>query len=64
MPTSTAVVIGVGAARGLGATLCRRFADLGLHAVVAGRTPEKVEAVAESIRAEGGEATAVGVELL
>ena len=57
--TATAVVIGVGAERGLGATLCRRFAGRDLHVVVAGRTPAKVEAVAASIRAVGGQATAV-----
>jgi NAD(P)-dependent dehydrogenase (short-subunit alcohol dehydrogenase family) len=57
--TETATVIGVGAERGLGATLCRRFAKLGLHVFVAGRTPEKIERVADSIRAEGGQATAI-----
>jgi len=56
--TQTAIVIGVGALKGLGATLCRRFAA-DLHVVVAGRTPEKIEAVAEAIRADGGAATAV-----
>lgn len=59
MSVQTAVVIGVGAERGLGATLCRRFAGLGLHAVVAGRTAAKIEAVADGIRAAGGAATAV-----
>lgn len=57
--TDTAVVIGVGAERGLGAILCRRFASAGLHVFVAGRTPEKIERVAEGIRGAGGAATAV-----
>ena len=57
--TETAIVIGVGADRGLGATLCRRFAKSGLHVVIGGRTPEKIEGVADSIRADGGFATAV-----
>lgn len=57
--SGTAIVIGVGAERGLGATLCRRFAQTGLHVFVGGRTPEKVERVADSIRAAGGHATAV-----
>ncbi len=48
--SETAVVIGVGAEKGLGATLCRRFAQSGLHVLVAGRTPEKIERVADSIR--------------
>jgi NAD(P)-dependent dehydrogenase (short-subunit alcohol dehydrogenase family) len=45
--------------KGLGGTLCRRFAKNGLHVVVAGRTPASLEAVAETIRADGGEATAI-----
>jgi NAD(P)-dependent dehydrogenase (short-subunit alcohol dehydrogenase family) len=58
----TAVVIGVGAEKGLGAALCRRFAKLGLHVVVAGRTPAKIERVAEAIRVEGGAATAFAAD--
>jgi NAD(P)-dependent dehydrogenase (short-subunit alcohol dehydrogenase family) len=54
-----AVVIGVGAARGLGATLCARFARERLHVLVAGRTAERVESVAAALRASGGAATAV-----
>ena len=57
--SETAIVIGVGAERGLGATLCRRFGRLGLHVFVAGRTPEKIERIVDSIRGEGGHATAV-----
>lgn len=56
---ATAVVLGVGAERGLGAVLCRRFAGLGLHTMVAGRTAAKVEAVAAAIAAAGGKATPV-----
>ncbi len=55
----TAIVIGVGPGKGLGGTLCRRFATHGLHVVAAGRTPASIEAVAETIRDEGGEATAI-----
>lgn len=60
--TATAVIIGVGAEKGLGAALCRRFGALGLHVVVAGRTPESIERVADSIRAAGGAATAVATD--
>ena len=42
MSKPTAVVVGVGAERGLGAALCRRFAPEGYHVLVAGRTPEKI----------------------
>lgn len=58
----TALVIGVGAEKGLGAALCRRFAGAELHVVVAGRTPERLEAVAGAIRREGGGATAVAAD--
>jgi len=54
-----AVVVGVGARKGTGAALARRFAREGLHTFVAGRTSEKLEAVAEEIRAMGFSATPV-----
>jgi NAD(P)-dependent dehydrogenase (short-subunit alcohol dehydrogenase family) len=59
MSQKNAIVIGVGPDRGLGAQLCRRFAGEGLHVLVAGRTREKVDAVVDSIRSEGGSAEAV-----
>jgi len=55
---STAIVIGVGPDRGLGAQLCRRFAGEGLHVLVAGRTRAKLDAVVASIRSDGGSAEA------
>jgi len=54
-----AVVVGVGASLGLGAALCRRFAREGLHVFPAGRTAERLEAVAAEIVAAGGAATPV-----
>jgi NAD(P)-dependent dehydrogenase (short-subunit alcohol dehydrogenase family) len=59
MSAPTAVVIGVGAERGLGGALCRRFAAEGHHVLVAGRTPEKLEQVARSVVAAGGSAEAI-----
>jgi NAD(P)-dependent dehydrogenase (short-subunit alcohol dehydrogenase family) len=59
---STAVVVGVGAERGLGAALSRRFAAEGYHVLVAGRTPEKIAQVAKTIRETGGSAEAVTVD--
>ncbi len=55
----TALIVGAGASEGLGAAAARRFAREGLHVVVAGRTAEKVERVAEEIRSSGGSAEAV-----
>ncbi|MDO8652251.1 MAG: SDR family NAD(P)-dependent oxidoreductase [Undibacterium sp.] len=55
----SALVVGVGASRGLGAAVARRFAREGFHVVVAGRTAEKLERVVTEIRATGGSAQAV-----
>jgi NAD(P)-dependent dehydrogenase (short-subunit alcohol dehydrogenase family) len=57
--TPTGVVVGVGAERGLGAALCRRFAAGDYHVLLAGRTPEKLEQVARTIRQAGGSAEPV-----
>lgn len=62
MPKPTAVVIGVGAERGLGAALCRRFAAEGHHVLVAGRTPAKIEQVVRTITGAGGSAEAVAAD--
>lgn len=55
----TAIVSGVGPLEGLGAQLCVRFARLGLHVVVAGRTQAKLDAVVDAIEDAGGSAQAV-----
>ena len=57
-----AVVLGVGALRGIGGAACRRFAKEGYHVLVAGRTPQKIEAVVDAIRKDGGAATAFTVD--
>ena len=62
MSTQTAVIVGVGAERGLGAALCRRFAAEGYHVLVAGRTPEKIEQVTRAISQKGGSAEAISVD--
>ena len=55
----TAIVSGVGPLEGLGAQLCLRFAQLGLHVLVAGRTQAKLDAVVDAIVGAGGSAQAV-----
>lgn len=55
----SAVVAGVGSEKGLGAALARRFAAEGLHVFIAGRTQERLDALAEAINESGGRATAV-----
>jgi NAD(P)-dependent dehydrogenase (short-subunit alcohol dehydrogenase family) len=62
MGIPTAVVVGVGAERGIGAAVCRRFATGGHHVLVAGRTESKIEQVASRIRAEGGSAQSIVVD--
>ena len=54
-----AVIIGVGPEAGLGARLCERFASLGLHVFVAGRTQAQIDRVARTIAVNGGSATAI-----
>lgn len=56
---NTAIVMGVGPDRGLGAQLCKRFATLDKHVFIGGRTQAKLDAVAADINADGGKATAV-----
>ena len=54
----TAIIMGVGPEQGLGAQLCRRFAGLGLHVFVAGRTRAKLDKVVAMIEADGHSASA------
>ena len=49
-----AIVVGVGAHRGLGSAIARRFAQGGLHVVLAGRTEERLAERAREITAAGG----------
>jgi len=53
----SAVVIGAGPVAGLGAQLCRRFAQIGLHVCVAGRTEASLVEVVRLIESEGGRAS-------
>lgn len=63
MNKPTAIVAGVGAQAGLGAAVCRRFAAGGHHVLVAGRTPEKIEQVAQRIRDAGHSAEAIATDV-
>lgn len=49
----TAAVFGVGAPRGLGAALARRFAREGLRVIIAARNEERLANLARELRAEG-----------
>ena len=56
---NAAVVIGVGPEVGLGASLAKCFAQNGLHVFIAGRSDNKLQKVANSIRCCGGSTTSV-----
>lgn len=53
-----AIVVGVGASKGIGAAVCRRAARAGLKVYVVGRTDSKLQQVVAEIRAQGGDAVA------
>ena len=53
------LVVGVGASRGLGAAIARRFAKGGHPVVIAGRNAEKLAKVEQEIRASGAKVVVV-----
>ena len=62
MGRPSTIVVGVGAERGLGAAVARRFAAGGHHVYVAGRTLEKIEQVVRTIQASGGSAEPIAMD--
>lgn len=52
-----------GASRGIGAAASRRLAQAGAQVVLAARSLDAIEAVAADIRAAGGEAVAIAVDV-
>lgn len=57
-----ALVLGVGAERGIGGGVSKLFAKHGYHVLVAGRTGDKIGRVVDGIRKAGGSASAVVVD--
>ena len=55
----SALVVGVGARKGLGAATARRFSREGFDVIVAGRTAAKLDAVVDEILATGAHASAI-----
>lgn len=53
-----------GASRGIGAAVAKRFAAEGAHVILAARTVGGLEEVDDAIRAAGGKATLVPVDLM
>lgn len=61
--SKSTVILGVGALNGVGGALARRFAAEGQHAIIAGRTMDKIESVAMAINDAGGSAEAVQTDV-
>jgi NAD(P)-dependent dehydrogenase (short-subunit alcohol dehydrogenase family) len=59
MAKRSAVVLGVGPTRGLGAAIARRFAREGFRVTVMGRSEEKITAALADLKAAGADAEAV-----
>lgn len=59
MSQRSAVVVGVGPPRGLGAAIARRFAHEGFRVTIMGRSAEKVNASLDDLREAGAAAQAV-----
>jgi len=55
----SAVILGVGPERGLGATLAKYFSAKGLHVFIAGRSEDKLKLVADKLLSSGGKVTVV-----
>lgn len=55
----SALIVGVGARKGLGAAIARRFSREGFDVVVAGRTAAKLDAVVDDLLATGARASSV-----
>ena len=58
---SSVLVVGVGASRGLGAAIARRFWRAGHPVVIAGRNAEKLEKTAMELNDAGAKATAARI---
>lgn len=61
--SGTVIVLGAGAARGVGGALAKRFGGEGHHILVSGRTEEKMRALAEGLRQAGLSAEGLRVDV-
>ena len=61
--TDSVLILGAGLPDGVGGALAHRFAREGFHVLVTGRTLEKVEQTAASVREHGYDASALAVDV-
>ena len=61
--SDTVIILGAGAAEGVGGALALKFASHGHPVFVTGRTEAKVQALADKINADGGSADAMRVDV-
>jgi NAD(P)-dependent dehydrogenase (short-subunit alcohol dehydrogenase family) len=59
IPAPSVLIVGVGASRGLGAAIARRFAAGGYPVAIAGRNAAKLESTADELRAAGARVAAL-----
>lgn len=62
-PLAGRLALVTGASRGIGAAVARRFAAAGAHVVLTARTVGGLEEVDDEVRAKGGQATLVALDL-
>jgi 3-oxoacyl-[acyl-carrier protein] reductase len=61
--TEKRVAFVTGASRGIGAAIAKRLAKDGLHVIAVARTLDKLQQVCDEIKAEGGTADPMGVDI-
>lgn len=57
------IALVTGGSRGIGLAICKRLATAGFHVLVASRNLDSVNAVAAELRAEGGQATGLQLDV-